>query len=131
MTFPAAPSGVTRWTFTDPSDSSTATFEFNPDAGGTPDNAKHVSASSRLFNGKTCLWVTSQETQKIEFSGIIVSEEMYNLVTEWFNKTNPIELTDDLGRTFTIVIQTFEPRRERQSLVPWYHTYTVSALITS
>lgn len=121
---------VVRWIFFDPTDSTTQVFEVNPNEGGTQSYSKNITQSNTLTPaGRTLAFEGSKQTPEISFSGVILTETMLNLIITWFNKTHQILLTDDLGREMMIYITKFEPKRVRKPQIPFYHTYTVTALI--
>ena len=119
-----------RWVFFDPANASTVTFELNPDAATPPSSDKHIVVQNALApGGKTLLIAISDDAQQITFSGTILTQTMYNLLVTWFNKTDPIELTDDLGRTYTIMMTKFDPKRVQKHTNFWFHTYSCTAQI--
>lgn len=118
---------VVKWTFLDPSDSSTAQFEINPSDGGSLPYERNITSESTVApGGKTVLWEGARKTSESTFSGTILTESQYETMVEWFEKTHQVQITDDLGREFMIVIKRFEPRRVRARSHPWKHTYTVT-----
>lgn len=120
---------VTRWTFFDPTTSTTAEFEINPNDGGSPSLVKNITASSTVApGGATILMEGSSQLQDFTFSGTILTQSQYDQMVTWFTKTNVIQLTDDLGRTYDIYIKEFAPKRVRASSHPWKHTYSVTAI---
>lgn len=121
---------VQRWVFTDPTDSSTATFEINPNEGGTVPNKKNITSQSTVANnGKSIVWEGSKAVPELTFSGTILTQTMYNLMVTWFNKSHQIQLTDDLSRVFMIYIRDFDAKRIRSATYPWKHTYTCTAIV--
>lgn len=121
---------VVRWIFLDLTDSTTATFEINPNDGGSPTYEKNVTSTSTLApGGKTLLSEGSEKQKEISFSGIVLNSTMYDFMVTWFTKKHQIRLTDDLGRVMMIYITKFEPKRIRRASHPYYHTYTVTAQI--
>ena len=92
--------------------------------------SKHVAVQNALApGGKTLLYGNSDDVRQLDFSGVIETQTMYNLLNTWFDKADPIEITDDLGRTFTIVMTKYSPKRVRKSGNPWFHTYSVTGMI--
>lgn len=121
---------VVRWTFLDPTDASTATFEMNPDSGGTPSREKNIVVQNTLGpNEKTLVVAIADNPEHIDFSGTILTPTMLDLINTWFSKTNPIELTDDLGRTYLIKMLKFDAKRVRKPYDLWFHTYTATAIV--
>ncbi len=120
---------VVKWTFFDPATADLAEFEINPTEPFTPGHERRLTPTRRYPGGLTTVWGNATNAQEISFSGAIFTETMYDLLVEWFNKEDPIELTDDLNRTYTIVISKFEPKRVHKPQFPWFHTYSVTATI--
>lgn len=121
---------VVRWQFADPVSLETYTFSINPSSGGSPSYGKTFDfANTAGPDGKVLVFQGRDKVKKLSFDGKILTEDDYNAMILWFNKRNQITLTDDLGRTFTIIIEEFSPKRERASSSPWKHSYTVSASI--
>jgi hypothetical protein len=120
---------VVRWKFTDPTDSSTQTFEINPFEGGTPSREMNISTQNTLApGGKTLVWEGAESPQTIEFSGTILSESQLELYNTWFSKKHQIQLTDDLNREYMILFRTYVPKRVHSANF-WRHEFTVSAII--
>jgi hypothetical protein len=42
-----------------------------------------------------------------------------------------VRLTDDLGRSFVIYLESFQPQRALSHTHPWKHTYQATAVIVS
>lgn len=132
FTFTGTSSSFTpnRWTFFDPTDATSATFENNPDQGAAPASEKNVVVQNTLAPGhKTLLVAIANNVQQVDFSGTILTQSMYDLLVTWFSKPDPIELTDDLGRMWTIMFTKFTPKRVRKPENLWFHTYQASAMI--
>lgn len=121
---------VVRWVFDDPVTLASYTFEINPNDGGSPAYRKKFQyENTSAPDGKVIVFEGRDEPKKIEFSGILLTEAELNAFIEWWDKRYQISVTDDLGREFSIVIETFEPRRERARSHPWKHSYSVTATI--
>ena len=119
-----------KWQFDDPVSFDTYVFEINPSEGGSPKYEKQISESSTT-DGTTVLFEGRDATKNASFSGVVLTQDQYNAMIEWFNKRYLIDYTDDLGRTFTIYITKFDPKRERAIHSPWKHSYTVDYVIVS
>lgn len=125
------PYPLVRWMFTDTSTSTSYTLEVNPDAGGSPTHQKHFGFESTAApDGKTLIFEGRDQPQKLEFSGTLLSEAHYTALATWFSKRSQIIITDDLGRQFTVIIESFTPTRVRSALYPWKHTYKITATLT-
>lgn len=121
---------VVRWVFEDPVTLETYNFAVNPSQGGTPGLKKTINyANTSAPNGKVVVFEGRDEVQRLEFSGTILEEAEYNAFMTWADKRYQIVMTDDLGRSFSLIIESFEAQRQRAIHYPWKHSYSVSALI--
>lgn len=120
---------VVRWIFTDPTDSSSYTFEINPNEGGSPTLKKNVLFKNTAApNGKTLIYEGRDDPVTFSFSGTLLTQAQLEAFETWYLKRHQIVITDDLGRTFSVYITSFDPKRVRSAHIPWKHTYTVEAI---
>lgn len=121
---------VVRWTFYDPIEVETYTFEINPNEGGSPSYKKTVgNQSTSAPDGKTLLFEGQDEVQTLQWSGVILTQAHYDKYVEWWQKRRQIRLTDDLGRQYWIYLTSFEPTRRRAATRPWKHDFNATATI--
>lgn len=121
---------VVRWTFEDPVTLDSYTFPINPSAGGSPSFAKTFNyAVTAAPDGKIVVFEGRDAPQTLEFRGTLFTESEFDAFVEWFEKRYQVKVTDDLGRQFWIVIESFTPERVRARSHPWKHAYTVRATI--
>lgn len=121
---------VVKWRFDDPSTGDAYVFEINPNDDGLPGYQKSFTYQNTTApDGKVLMMQGRSEPRKGAFSGVTLSEAQHLAFVEWFNKANQIEVTDDLGRTFSIVIESYEPKRLRSINHPWRHSYSISYVI--
>lgn len=119
-----------RWTFTDPVDSTVTQFDINPKSGGSLALTKNITSHPTVaVGGGIILFEGNQPVQEISFSGIIRTQQAFLDLVATFDKRHQIQLSDDLGRTFMIMITKFDPKRVRAVTAPWKHTYDVTATI--
>jgi hypothetical protein len=119
---------VVKWKFEDPVTLESHTFAINPSEGGSPDFKKSFSTRSTTA-GKALIFEGADEPQRLSFSGVLFTEEEYEAFREWWQKRRQIKITDDLGRSYFILIQAFVPNRRRARSHPWKHDYQVDATI--
>lgn len=119
---------VVRWIFDDPETLDSYTFEINPVENDVPAYEKNVNTLQPTA-GNTIISEGTDQPRTGEFSGVILTEDMFNEMVTWFEKRYPITLTDDLSRSFTIYITQFDVTRERAVHSPWKHSYRVSYLL--
>lgn len=117
------------WTLSDGGED-TYTFVRNPSVDATPTYAKAISSKPTLApDGKPVIFQGQRETGTFTFSGLILEEAEYTALAAWFERPGVVRITDDLGRTFDVVIASFTPKRLPSG--DWHHSYTVSALIVA
>ncbi len=123
---------VIRWTINDPVTAVTETFEINPSAGGTPQRRKTFTEESTLApGGAALLFEGRRPLLTATVSGTILSATQLAQFESWFEKANPLTLTDDLGRVFSIVISAFSPERVYSSSNVYRHSFTLNYFILS
>lgn len=121
---------LVRWTLYDPMGGLTYTFHLNPREGGSPTYRKKFNyQNTSAPGGMTLLFEGQDEVKEITWDGTILEKEHYDALLEWWDKRRQLKLTDDLGRSYWVYLQNFEPVRVRAALHPWKHTYTIKAVI--
>jgi len=118
------------WEFYDPVEDETYEWEINPNDGGYPSRNKSIAYEATAApNGQTLAFEGRESPATISFSGTILTESQFNTINTWYEKSNQIRLTDDLGREFWIYIRSFSPTRVRSINYPWRHTYSIEAIV--
>lgn len=121
---------VVKWRFHDPSLGETYTFEVNPNDDGIPGYKKNYQTTvTTAPDGKVLLFEGRDEPRRGSFSGVSLSEAQHLAFIHWFEKRNQITVTDDLSRTYTIIIDSYEPKRKRNRSHPYRHDYTISYIV--
>ncbi len=121
---------VVKWTFHDPSMDETYTFEINPNDDGLPGYRKNFTyLLTSAPGGRVLMTEGREEARQGSFAGVSLSEEQHLEFIHWFEKRNQIEVTDDLHRTFKIVITAYEPKRRWTRSHPYRHDYTVNYVV--
>lgn len=121
---------VVRWVFEDPVTLVSYTFAINPSDGGAPGYQKTINYQNTAApDGKVISFEGRDQPRVMEFSGVLFTEAEYDAFFEWWNKRYQVSVTDDLGRTFSILINSFVPTRRRARSHPWKHDYTIQATI--
>lgn len=119
-----------RWKFTDLTDSSSAVFITNPDSGGSPTLAKTFTPFPTVVaGGNVILFEGANKPTVIDFSGFLDDQSQLSMFETWANKLHQVQLTDDLGRNYMVVITSFTPQRIWRGRRFWRHTYSVKATI--
>ena len=121
---------VVKWVFEDPVTLASTTFEINPNDGGSRSYEKNIGYSNTSApDGKVIVFEGRDAPASIEFSGVLLTETQYDMFVEWWNKRYQVNVTDDLGREFSIIVEAFVPKRERARSHPWKHSYVCRATI--
>lgn len=119
-----------RWTFYDSYLTDTATFEVNPNEGGSPNRKKNLSYQPTTApDGAVLLFEGRDPARTGQFSGTLLTEAQYDMFETWFSKRYPITMTDDLDRDFLIYITEYNTTRKRAVHYPFKHEYTVSYVL--
>lgn len=121
---------VVKWRFEDPVLLETYIFEVNPNDGGSPQYAKNlIYTNTSAPDGAVIAFEGREKPKVLEWSGILLTEDQFNAYVEWYLKKYQIIVTDDLGREFSVIIESFAPKRQRAVHYPWKHSYSVKATI--
>lgn len=121
---------VVKWLFEDPVTMESYTFDINPNTGGSPAYEKNTLYKNTCApDGKVVIAEGLDNPQKLSFSGVLLFQEQYDAFVTWWDKRYQVYITDDLGRQFSVEIDTFTPTRERAVHYPWKHSYSVDATI--
>ena len=119
---------VQRWTFYD--GTTTVTLEVNPASGGTPDYEKNISEhGTTAADGVPILFEGSRPPKHLEFSGKVLTQTHFEMLRDWWAKSTPVRIVDDLNRTFWVYFRSFKPNRVRSALHPWKHEYSMEAIV--
>lgn len=126
-----------RWVFYDPSNGDTWEMQINPNQMTSPHLAKGLQPMARNatmpgyhHGGMGRVFIPKRTPQELTFQGVIRSRmQLYDL-NVWRGKRNKVHLTDDLGRTWQVLISGI--RFEEQRPTPrnkWRYTYTLSCML--
>lgn len=114
---------VVRWKFHDPRGRRPDyTVPINPNSMSSPLPSKSVEVV-----GQRALQAPPAPTSWT-FGGIIYTEEHYVALQEWVELGGRIQLSDHLGRTFSVQLLAFEPVPTR-SRKPWRYQYEIRAQV--
>lgn len=120
---------VVKWKFNDTVAAQIYTFEINPSDGGSPSYKKNITFKNTAApNGRTLIFEGRDEPVTFSFSGTILTQTQFEAFETWFLKRRQIIVTDDLNRSYSVYITSFDPKRVRASTAPWKHTYTCEAI---
>lgn len=77
----------------------------------------------------TIVYSTGPDIERFSYSGFVYTEDHLEKMIEWCSKDYAVELTEDLGRTFLIIIENFNLKRVRSRQTPWKHSYDFSGYV--
>jgi hypothetical protein len=121
---------VVRWTFQDLTTLQTYTMAVNPREDNTPGFEKSFAIEQTTApGGKTLVFEGTDRPRRGGFSGALYTESEYTTLWEWWDRRNQIRITDDLGRSFTVIFETYMPKRKRSYDHPWRHDYEITYIV--
>lgn len=123
---------VTRWVLTDPTVPESWTMPINPDSMSSPFGTREMSTSYGSLLGQRRLrtFLTPASAVQWEWSGVIRTKEHHDALEAWSRKPGKVHVTDHLGRTFEVLIASFEPTDRRPTPnVPWRLRYTMKTML--
>lgn len=103
---------VVKWEFFDFVTDTTIELEINPSAatmGGTTRSITEQGATSP--SGKRILFEGRRSPQTISISGVVLTQDQYEVLLGWSEKNYQFKLTDDLLREYWVYIVNFSPNR--------------------
>jgi hypothetical protein len=123
---------MAQWKLTDYSTGSAVEYTFpvnpreftHPDISATVKNDQTVATS-----GSVIMFMGRRPVPTIQFGGSIRTEQQYDDLNTWMSKWNALELTDDQGSTWTIIITKYQPKRVKTANNQWRYNYTVDASV--
>lgn len=119
-----------RWYFIEPDTLESVAFEVNPSATNEPELAKNILYSNTLGPlAQSIIYQGNTDNQTFSWSGKILTEDQYYFFEEWWDRREPLQVQDDLGRVYTVYITEYSPKRERAVSHPWLHSYDMTALV--
>ena len=118
----------TAWTLEDNSTGSTVTYSFpyNPNAFTPPGRQASFSQQQTVSTtGASVLFQGRDKSPTGQLSGRARSQSQVSDIDTWCDKWYPLILTDDLGRSWNIIIQNVKWSRVRKVNNVWLHNYTI------
>ena len=67
--------------------------------------------------------------EPFSYTGRTYSDAELTALSGWFEKDYAVQLTDDLGRTYLILVENFSFERIRARHSPYKHSYNVSGIV--
>jgi hypothetical protein len=122
---------MAQWTLTDFSSGApeVLTFEWNPNKFDPPGRSANITADlTTAPNGTTILFQGRDKVRKSTFEGAVGSQTFYQDLDTWKDKWYPLQLVDDQGNTWTILIEEWKWTRVKRRN-PWRFDYTAQVIV--
>lgn len=106
-------------------------FEANPkqDGGSLGTTKSPYYAVTAGPSGATVLHEAVDDPIRLQYSGVLVTENQYNALLTWFDKEDPVTLTDDLGRSFLVYLDALDYTRAPKRHYPFRHEFSFTAYV--
>lgn len=120
------------WTLTDYSYASPVTyaFEVNPKEAEYPGRKANITSEAGVSpTSATVIFQGKDAVQRMNIDVSIRSQTAYDAFETWANNWYPLVLTDDIGNSFTVLIESFTRKRVRNISTPWRFDATFSFII--
>lgn len=103
---------VNKWELYDFVTDSTLEFEINPSDAKMPGIARNITEQGTTSpSGNRILFEGRRSPQTISISGVVLTQDQYEVLETWSNKRYQLKLTDDLLREYWVYIKEFSPTR--------------------
>lgn len=82
-------------------------------------------------NGKTLIFEAGEKMPKASFTGVIYTQNEYNIFIAEMTRPQYSTMVDDRGVIFVIVWEQFLLTRDWSRRYPWKHTYDLQGYVVS
>ena len=85
-------------------------FEVNPktDGGSFGVNKSPTYVVAAGYSGRTITHETTDELARVQYSGVLLTPGQNASISEWYLKEEPLILTDDLGQSSLVYLDSLE-----------------------
>jgi len=108
-------------------------FEVNPKADGGSFGVSKAPSYTALpqaeYSSKTLIFETVDDPKRVQYSGVLLSSAQYGALVNWHLKSEPVILTDDLGRSTLIYLDTLELTRAPKQNHPNRQEFSFSGYV--
>lgn len=123
-----------RWTFEDAAAAETWTMPINPNSASSPFPARNIStvagADPSAGLGRTRMFEQPPTLASWQFGGLLRTKAHHDELVRWVKKSGEVLVTDHLGRTFAVLLQSLAVTDQRpRAGNDWRMTYDVTALV--
>lgn len=122
---------MAQWTLTDSSTGSPVVFTFtiNPVAADHPGRKSTItSETSTGPNGQVIMFQGKDKVQRMKIEGAVLTQVFFQALTAESEKFYPMVLTDDEGRTHTVIFEAINWKRIKRRN-PWRYDYTITFVV--
>lgn len=122
------------WQWQDTTDGTVEYMPINPNEGASPTFQKQLTKATTTAPGglgQVLIFEGADQPSQFDFSGVLLTPAHYDFILRAWKKRHLVRLTDDLGRSFVIYLESFQPQRQLSRTYPWKHTYQATAVIVS
>lgn len=102
---------ITRWVLRDMDTDETAIVHINPNKMDTPTLSRNMQYAQGTRYGSARIRAVSlppSSPASWTFGGVILTKAYYDLLEDWSSRDVFVRVTDHLGRTFEIVIESWD-----------------------
>lgn len=125
---------MAKWTITDYSTGSgvTWTFPVNPNSFQPPNRAANLKQQELTSpQGGLVTFQGRDRPQRMNFSGLVNTQTFYNELRTELDKYYPLEVTDDQGQSWYVIVESYQFTRLRRALNQWRYDYDVQCLVVT
>jgi hypothetical protein len=122
------------WKFEDLTLATTEYMSINPNEGASPTFRKSLEKRTTTApdgGAAVVIFEGADEPTQFDFSGVILTQAQYTFLQTAWAKRHLLRLTDDLGRIFTLYIESFSPKRKLSRTYPWRHEYEMTTVVVA
>lgn len=125
---------MSRWSLRDPATGETWVMPLSPDSMSSPHATRRLDTIPSIVQGggrmRLRTFMTPESAVEWEWGGVIRTQAHHNALEAWARKEGEVHVSDHLGRTWAVLITSFQPTDRRPTpSTPWRLRYTMSALI--
>lgn len=124
---------MSRWVFTEVDGGAAYTVPINPDKMSSPFHEREFQhAYGGRRNGERPFHTVESSPRPKEwtFEGVIRTQAHHDALELWSRKPGLVRITDHLGRTFEVLLTSFEPTDRRPNArTSWRLRYVMKALV--
>ena len=124
---------VRRWTFRDVETGEVWTMPINPNTMSSPEQTRDLRTArgTRRLQNRVRTIARPPAITEWSFGGVIYTKEHYDTLAAWARRSGVIEITDHTGRSWQVMMRSFQPkdRAPRGPNRMWRFTYSMNVVI--